>query len=468
MVELGQALMARAAAEHAASNGASPQEVRHAAAEAQVSWAKGLRMKSSSSNCGSLAWCTCLGTAWTLAGCAGRSKDAAARVAAARSVAQRAVHFEAVPSAVGQQAAEATGPGHQELAAVAAAEAMAKLVDGSSSGAGLVQEAARGLGCSCMFVHRCAAMSPQTTCVFRSPEWGLSEQNGKVVIQKVGLRRWILTDDGLLILENRPEFALSVAGPIDAGAQLGLQFHYFTPDHKNSWQMDPSGRISLRHTPSFSLAVYNGALHGGAEVVLWKLAATQVSRENDPLSMPHNTWTRQAPTSGSLSSTDACKLRVLGSRCGRDSGSWFSGPKDYQKGYVAVSQSPDRDAATESSWAKVVDHSHSSEIAHFIKEPKMGSAFLLSLFQQPPVSPRVGKDDKRIPDGVFAYVVKDPAGASMFEEEMSSEGLVLSHVGGGGHLCCGKFNEKDYVTGCTWLYVLKGGFFWDAFFWASL
>lgn len=30
----------------------------------------------------------------------------------------------------------------------------------------------------------------------------------------------------------------------DAGAQLGLQFHYFTPDHKNSWQMDPSGRIS--------------------------------------------------------------------------------------------------------------------------------------------------------------------------------------------------------------------------------
>ena len=41
----------------------------------------------------------------------------------------------------------------------------------------------------------------------------------QVVIQKVGLRRWILTDDGLLILENRPEFALSVAGPIDAGAE---------------------------------------------------------------------------------------------------------------------------------------------------------------------------------------------------------------------------------------------------------
>ncbi|CAK9042018.1 unnamed protein product [Durusdinium trenchii] len=295
----------------------------------------------------------------------------------------------------------------------------------------------------------------------RSPEWGLSEQNGKVVIQKVGLRRWILTDDGLLILENRPEFALSVAGPIDAGAQLGLQFHYFTPDHKNSWQMDPSGRISLRHTPSFSLAVYNGALHGGAEVVLW----------NDPLSMPHNTWTRQAPTSGSLSSTDACKLRVLGSRCGRDSGSWFSGPKDYQKGYVAVSQSPDRDAATESSWAKVVDHSHSSEIAHFIKEPKMGSAFLLKLMDPTGKTVQgylsceeVGKDDKRIPDGVFAYVVKDPAGASMFEEEMSSEGLVLSHVGGGGHLCCGKFNEKDYVTGCTWLYVLKGQPEWAAAF----
>ena len=26
-----------------------------------------------------------------------------------------------------------------------------------------------------------------------------------------------------------------------------------------------------------------------------------------------------------------------------------------------------------------MDHSHSSEIAHFIKEPKMGSAFLLKL-----------------------------------------------------------------------------------------
>ena len=40
----------------------------------------------------------------------------------------------------------------------------------------------------------------------------------------------------------------------------------------------------------------------------------------------------------------------------------------------------------------------------------------LSLFQQPPVSPRVGKDDKRIPDGVFAYVPRlntEPGGSML-------------------------------------------------------